>query len=207
MIAVLAGSTAIVITRPDATAGPIDRAFSPANASAGIDCATRRGTGTRPSRHAERTRALRMAPIVIARSGAARERAVEFPQQPAARHAPVAGDGVNRDVEDLRGFFDAEAAEEPQLDHLDLARIERPQLVERRVERQEVDWRAIVDGNPRRQRHMRRAGAALRRPVLAREIDERVAHRAARDRETAAAMLHVYVGAAHLPGDDHAPPR
>src|SRR6478672_2896746 len=53
MTALFVGSTAIVITRPDVTAGPIDRALSPANASAGNDCAVTRGVKTATSRHVE----------------------------------------------------------------------------------------------------------------------------------------------------------
>src|SRR5689334_20684898 len=68
MIALFDGSTAIDITRPDATAGPIERAFRPENGSAGLDCAAGCGTGTSASKHAEAMKTRRsMRPIVIPR--------------------------------------------------------------------------------------------------------------------------------------------
>src|SRR3954470_9913941 len=93
MIALFDGSTAIDITRPDATAGPIARAFSPENASAGIDWATRRGADRSSRRHADPTNAVRGIPsIVIAGSGGAAPGGVELRQSAVRRpDAPSLG--------------------------------------------------------------------------------------------------------------------
>src|SRR5215468_1177129 len=62
MTALFDGSTAMVITRPDATAGPIDRAFNPEKASAGMDWAARCGTYRMAAAHANAIRAFRSMP-------------------------------------------------------------------------------------------------------------------------------------------------
>jgi hypothetical protein len=67
MIAVLDGSTAIVMTRPDATAGPIDRAFRPENVSAGTVCAPRRGTESTIPAHTNAMNTLRSMAQLYAR--------------------------------------------------------------------------------------------------------------------------------------------
>src|SRR3954447_4899724 len=64
----------------------------------------------------------------------ARRLALELAQQPQLRDPPVTLDRVSRHREDLRGFLDAQPAEEPHLDDAALAQIDRRQRVERAVE-------------------------------------------------------------------------
>src|SRR6187455_2172523 len=61
---------------------------------------------------------------------------------------PLAPDGGGRDRERLRDFVERQTDEEAQLDHRDQSRIERLQLVERRVDRQ--DTVRVVALGPRR---------------------------------------------------------
>src|SRR5688572_11056927 len=62
----------------------------------------------------------------------------QFPEQPRARQAPVAPDGADRNVEHMRNLFEAQAAEEAELDDTALARVELFEALQRIIQCHQV---------------------------------------------------------------------
>src|SRR5262245_21546643 len=106
---------------------------------------------------------------------------------------PVALGRAQRHSEQLGGILHLEPAVVAQLDEARLPRIEARELVERRVERDEVE-RALLEHRERvveRNRPPRRAVAAppLLPPLPARVVDQDPPHRLRRDAEELSAVL------------------
>jgi hypothetical protein len=103
-------------------------------------------------------------------------RPLELAPQPDPRELPIAHDRVNRDTDDVRGLFDAQAAKDAKFDDTTSPRIECRQGRERIVKRNEVAA-ALRRRNERvAQRHSPKAAASLEVPPRARAIDEDVPH-------------------------------
>src|SRR5205085_9464736 len=63
----------------------------------------------------------------------------DFPPEPRFRHPPFSLYGPRRNIQDLADFFVRQATEEAQLDDLALARIEGEEVLERIIERDQID--------------------------------------------------------------------
>src|SRR5438093_12323378 len=66
---------------------------------------------------------------------------LQLPQQPQLRHFPVALHRIARNLQRLSRLIEAQAAEEPHLDHPTLSRIDRCERRERLVESDEITAR------------------------------------------------------------------
>src|SRR3954454_10973508 len=107
-------------------------------------------------------------------------------EQPGARKSQVALDGALRHGHLVGGkdggyLFDLEPAEEVQLDDLRLAWIFLLEYLESVAERHQIDVLHLGDALGAGQRERDLAAAALLRRLLARVIDQDVAHGAGRD--------------------------
>src|SRR3989442_3408069 len=80
---------------------------------------------------ADRDRTHGASEAAIRATLASPSRCAQRPQQPRSGHAPVASNGVGRDVENVGGLFDCQPGKELELDHLHLARVERGKTFQR----------------------------------------------------------------------------
>src|ERR1041385_3276105 len=96
--------------------------------------------------------------------------------QPCARHRPLPLHRAGRDAEHHCGLVDVEAPEEAQLDDALLARVQRAEPQQGRVERHQVIGPIDTDRFGLVERYVRMASPALPRRALARMIDEDAPH-------------------------------
>src|ERR1041385_7942905 len=108
--------------------------------------------------------------------------------QPCARHRPLPLHRAGRDAEHHCGLVDVEAPEEAQLDDALLARVQRAEPQQGRVERHQVIGPIDTDRFGLVERYVRMASPALPRRALARMIDEDAPHGSGGDREEVGAV-------------------
>src|SRR4029453_15688171 len=122
--------------------------------------------------------------------------ACQFSIKPAFRHGPFALDGGRRDSERGCRLLDGQAAEEPQFDDAALIGVERFELLQRRVERDRVEY--VERGFRRLQKriaqfHVDGAAAMFLTQLAPRVIDENPPHQLSGDREEVSAVLPVHL--------------
>src|ERR1041385_9245254 len=108
--------------------------------------------------------------------------------QPCARHRPLPLHRAGRDAEHHCGLVDVEAPEEAQLDDALLARVQRAEPQQGRVERHQVIGPIDTDRFGLVERYVRMASPALPRRALARMIDEYAPHGSGGDCEEVGAV-------------------
>jgi hypothetical protein len=111
--------------------------------------------------------------------------------QPRFGHALFATHRRDRNPQGLRGFFHAEAAEEAQLDHFALARVDLGQGFERIVQRFQIAPARGGEAHHLIQRDVGDTAAAFRAAPLARVIHQDLPHQLRRHAEKVRAALPI----------------
>ena len=101
---------------------------------------------------------------------------LQLAEQPELCHCPVPLHSSLRNLKGFCCFFDAEAAEESHLDDLTLSRIDRGQLFERGVEREDISAPLFSSDELFVKRDLLHPATALLIPASARRINEHSAH-------------------------------
>ena len=113
----------------------------------------------------------------------------DFPPQPRFRHSPFAFHRARRSIQHLADFFIRQATEEAQFDDLALARIEREEIFQRIVERDQIN----TPFRGRRERFVESklvpAAPALFRAMGSGIVDEDATHDLRGDAEEVGAIL------------------
>ena len=126
-------------------------------------------------------------------------------REPSARQPPVAHHGLRRDAKGLGCFVDAQAAKEPQLDHLRASRVEARQARQGIVERTELRravgrWcRKPVEIDVGGVRDLLELSAAFGSPLGTRGVDENPPHDPRRHRKEVSSVLPLQLANVHQP--------
>src|SRR5262245_29907668 len=100
-------------------------------------------------------------------------------------------------MEGFGSLLDREAAEEPHDHEIDQSRVDRAELVKRRLEVQEVDFAWRGDRDVIREGHAPSSAAALEGSVPTRMVHQDATHHACGDREELDAVLPAYAAEIH----------
>src|SRR3954466_2256210 len=114
----------------------------------------------------------------------------ELAGQPRAREPPLGSHRALRDAECFRRLLDGESEQAAQLDDPRLALALGLELLERRIDGEQIDA-ALLIGEARQRDALRVIAAALLRLPLARAIDEDLPHRERCRREEVLAVARV----------------
>lgn len=119
--------------------------------------------------------------------------ALEFPEQPGLRETPIAHDRIGRDLQDGRGFLNAQPPEKPQLDDAALPDIYLFQRLQCIVEGDEVSTRLVTDDERFVERHSGCAATPLLIATGAGVIHEDSPHQPRGDSQKVRAVLPVHM--------------
>src|SRR5438034_9133597 len=128
------------------------------------------------------------------RSGVIQASSGERAVQPGFGQGPLPLDRGRRDPQHFGGLFDGEPAEEPQLHHLALLRVEGRQPAQGLVERHQIRAFLLRDTNRLLQGQLNGSSASFGGTVSQRVVDQDLAHQIGRDAKEVGPALAAHLG-------------